>query len=143
MAESAAATISSIIEAVKAPKDRYARFRLMILGVVLVNILVSFVLFFSIGRRDVEADLWFKPGFPNDLVVIRNESGGIMRDVQIVLDGRYRATVRLLKPGVKGLILNSEFFDTSQETPETGYKPRKAEIRHDGDSVNIELKVKK
>ena len=115
-------------------KGRYQKIRVWILFVFALDVLftVAFVASSDPGSERFEA--WFQPGFPSNMVVIRNLGERSADDVLLILDGRFRSKVATLVPGPTGLQIDTEFRDGVGGSPPDSYLPRRLEIRF-GDTV--------
>ncbi len=114
--------------------NRFARMRIWLVGAFAADVLLTLMVVLSSGA-DLEADAWFKPGFPSDLIVVRNEEP--LSDVVITLDGRWVHRKSYLAPGVRGLDVRDDFRDDAEARPEPGYRPKVIQISADGDSITL------
>ncbi|MEM1022243.1 MAG: hypothetical protein AAGD10_19685 [Myxococcota bacterium] len=110
--------------------NRWARMRiwvLVILGLDAVLTVVG-VLAFSASPR-VEA--WFEPGFPHDMVIVRNLDDSPLRDVVLLIDGRFRHRVdKIPAEGSSGFDLVRDFADGTGRGPDDGYVPQTLVVTH-------------
>jgi len=110
--------------------NRWARMRLWVLAALGLDavLTVGAVLALS-GSPQVEA--WFEPGFPADMVIVRNLDDSPLRDVELVIDQRYRHRVALIpEEGTTGFDLRREFEDAKGRGPDQDYVPRSLVVTH-------------
>lgn len=74
----------------------------------------------------------FDPGFPADLVVVRNLGSRPMDAVVLTLDGRYVHRLGHLPAGPQVPVVLDEFVDQGSYSPVEGYVPHRLEVRHAG-----------
>lgn len=138
----------SLSHAFRSTKDaydqagRFARMRLWIMGAFGLDVVLVVALATVIGARAIDVDVWFQPGFPSDMLVVRNEGGDVLRDVQFVLDDRYRLRVDALPLGLQGFEVSRDFRDASGTPPGRGYEPRVVEVRTGGASMRLDVEQK-
>lgn len=133
------------VEAVKRAKadydaeTRYAKMRIWIVGALVADVVgtLLFVLLASDAPPAIEA--WYQPGFPANMVVIRNQSGAAIREVELLIDDRYRAKMDRLIPGPNGLRFNTDFKDRDDRVPPSGYAPKTLEIRARDEVLRLSL----
>ncbi len=118
--------------------DRYSRLRLVIAGVLGVDVLVTLVVVIVASVVSLEVQARFVEGFPSNLVMLQND-GSAIEDAEVVIDGRYTARVREIPHGALGLELDREFRDASDAPPPRDYRPRTAQVKAGSASVDIDL----
>lgn len=108
--------------------DRYARMRLWVVAVVVVDLLVT-VGYLGLSGERPDLELWYRESFPSNLLIVRNHDDDAMRNVRIVLDDRYRLEL-LEVPGssVQGYPMDREFHDVEGRTPGPQYRPRSVRL---------------
>lgn len=119
--------------------NRFARMRLLILALFVVDVLVVVIFMGSIGAREIEITVFFKKSFPTNMLVVRNESGDTMKEVRFTLDDRYVLTVPKLEPGLRGFEVTRDFLDAQELTPGEDYEPRIVVIEADGDRMTLDV----
>lgn len=123
-------------------EDRFSKMRIWVIGAVGADVVLTllFVVLASGPSLDVRA--WYEEGFPSNLIVVQNR-GEVLRDVELVVDGKYRARMPSLAPGPTGLEIDREFRDALDFPPAGTYKPTQLEIRAGGSEVELELRREK
>ncbi len=121
--------------------NRFARMRLLILALFVVDVLVVVIFMGSIGSRDIEITVFFKKSFPSNMLVVRNESGETMEKVRFTLDDRYVLTVPKLEPGLRGFEVNREFIDAQELSPGDEYEPRIVVVETDGEKMTLDVSI--
>lgn len=114
--------------------SRFMKMRVWIVGVLGLDVLltVGFVLF---SGSALEVSAWFEPGFPANMLVVKNETGDALEEAILVLDNRYTLQVDRIETGVNGYDVNQAFRDEQDFTPPSSYKPAMLELRVDGHKV--------
>lgn len=148
LAENIREAVASIASMLRSGKDayegasRFARMRLWAIAVFGADVLLV-VLFVALsGGRPLDLEVWFQPGFPSNMVVFRNEGREALKDVELVLDGRFRLKVNKLPTGLRGFELNRDFRDATNAAPPDGYRPRVVEVRTPDDAAEIEVEAR-
>jgi hypothetical protein len=117
--------------------SRFGRMRVWILAVFGLDVL-GVVLFVALASgRPMDLEVWFQPGFPSNMLVIRNEGASALEDVQLVLDGRYQLSVERLAPGLQGFEVNRAFRDASNLAPPEDYRPEELLVSTGGGTARI------
>lgn len=121
-------------------KGRFQKLRIWIILIFIVDVVgtVGFVASGDSAAGRFEA--WFQPGFPSNMVVVRNLGQRSVDDVMLVLDGQFRTKVATLQPGPTGLQIDTEFRDGIGGSPPDSYLPKRLEIRT-ADRLVAEVKV--
>lgn len=113
--------------------DIYARMRIWIVGALVADALVVVLVLAILGGRDQWVAVGLQTGFPGDMVVIHNLDDDPMRDVRVVLDGRFEATVDLIAGDqTVGLEMAREFRDDAGAIPPGDYRPNEARVEWGG-----------
>lgn len=120
-------------------EDRFGKLRVWIIGAFGLDVLLTVAFVFFVGGRALAVDAWYEEGFPSNLIIIQNE-GAPLEDVELRVDGKFTARVRHLEPGPSGLELDREFRDGNDFPPPASYRPRALEIRAGRSTMRIELR---
>ncbi|MBI3178121.1 MAG: hypothetical protein HYZ27_00580, partial [Deltaproteobacteria bacterium] len=110
-------------------EGRFAKLRIQIVLLFALNLGVAGVVGFASRDTALKIEAWWQIGFPSNLIVVQNLSERPVRDVTMVLDGRYTAHVALLKPGSNGLEIEKEFLDAKKFAPLKDEPPKILEIQ--------------
>lgn len=121
---------------------RFARMRLLILGLLIVDVFAVIVFMSTMGSRDLDVTVWFEKSFPSNMLVVRNESGDPLDDVRLTLDGRFVLVVPRLEVGVRGFEVSHDFVDTDELTPDDDYLPRVVVVEADGETMSLDVSAK-
>ncbi len=119
--------------------NHWARMRLWVLAIVGLDAVLTLgaVVAFS-GSPRVEA--WFEPGFLADMVIVRNLDDSPLREVELVIDQRFRHRVaEIPEEGTTGFDLRREFEDDQGRGPEKDYVPRRLVVSHSRGRREISL----
>jgi hypothetical protein len=116
-------------------QSRFMKMRIWIVAVLAIDAMVTLgFVFVAGGHPNVVA--WYQPGFPANMLVVRNE-GGYLKDATLVLDNRYTYAVERIDKGLNGFDVNHAFRDKDDFTPPESYRPRELEIRVKNDAVKV------
>jgi hypothetical protein len=122
--------------------SRFMRMRVWIFSLLGADVLVTIMFVLFSGGRALDVDVWFEPGFPANILVVRNEEGDPLPNATLVLDGRYRLTVDQIERGANGYEVNRVFRDSQDASPPDSYKPQQLEIWVDDDSFSFAIGTK-
>ncbi|MBI4817162.1 MAG: hypothetical protein HY791_12945 [Deltaproteobacteria bacterium] len=125
-------SLVSLVRRAKADYDsegRFAKLRIQIVALFALNLVAAGVVAFASRDLTLRLDAWWQIGFPSNLIVVQNLSDRPVRDVTMVLDGRYTAHVAVLKPGSNGLEIEKEFLDAKKFAPLKDEPPKLLEIQ--------------
>jgi hypothetical protein len=119
--------------------SRFMKMRVWIVTALALDVLLTlgFVLFS--GGRPLDVVVWFEPGFPANMLVVRNEGSYALRNATLVLDGRYTLAVDKIDRGLNGYEVNRAFKDNQDFSPPDSYKPRELEIRVEEERVKVAI----
>lgn len=138
-------TVDSLKGIFRSTKDaydgasRFARLRMGVLAVFAVDVLAVLVFVLGSGGRPLDLEVWFQPGFPSNMLVVRNEGSRPLEDVKLLLDGRYGLEVLSLPVGLQGFEVNRDFRDADNLAPEEDYRPQTLRVETDGDSATFDV----
>jgi hypothetical protein len=118
---------------------RFMKMRVWIVAILLVDLAVTVGFVFFIGGQPLNLSVWYQPGFPSNMLVVKNEGGRPLKDVTLILDNRYSAVVDKIDRGPNGFELNHVFRDKDDFAPPDSYKPAQVEIRVDRDVVRVPI----
>lgn len=139
-AHDAAGSLTGALNSTREAYDgasRFARMRLWVLGVFVVDVL-AVVLYLSLtGGRPMDLQVWFQPGFPSNMIVFRNEGSEPLTEVQLLLDGQYGLKVTSLPTGLRGFEVSRDFRDPTDRPPPEGYRPQMVRVITSGDTEDI------
>lgn len=136
---------SSAFGFIRAKKDtyetgsRFLKMRVWIVAFVLADVVATLGFVFFSGGRPLDVVVWFEPGFPANMLVLRNETGAVLEDATLVLDGKYTLEVERIERGLNGFEVNHAFRDAQEFAPSDKYRPVSLEIRVDGDAVSLQI----
>ena len=119
--------------------SRHSKKRVLALGIFGIDVIASAFYVFIATRQPIDIQAWFEPGFPSNMVVLRNNEDGALEDVTLVLDLRYSMSLTELEPGISGLEVNREFRDNQNKAPKEDYRPERLIVHVDGNSVSFKL----
>jgi hypothetical protein len=117
----------------------FGRWRLLVAAVVLADVLLTAggVWLLSGGPG---AEVWFEEGFPSNMLILRNYDASPLRDVRIVLDGRFVHEVEeIAGDATIGFELDREFRDEAGHPPDDDYRPRSVQLQHRRRTVTLRL----
>ncbi|MEL6185431.1 MAG: hypothetical protein AAFU79_12480, partial [Myxococcota bacterium] len=83
----------------------------------------------------------YRPGFPQNMLMVKNGSGRVAREVELVLDGRWYYRPGDLSPGAHGFPLRQVFESEDNAQFPSGYVPRQLLIVYRGGSEDLEVKA--
>jgi len=113
----------------------FARMRIWIVGALVADLVVVILTLAVVGRPDTWVEVGLQTGFPGDMVILHNLDDDPLRDVRVVLDGRYEASVpRIEGEETVGLELVREFHDEAGHFPPASYRPEEARVEYGGRS---------
>lgn len=110
--------------------ERFTRARTLIVGAMILNAVLALSVSLGIFLARTSWSARYEPGFPSDMLVLKNAGGDKLREVRLVLDGRFTHRVRALGPGVHGFEIQRAFEDAQENRPPSGYIPRELVILH-------------
>ncbi len=142
LANVAAETFSDAFETTREAYDgasRFARLRLLVLGVFGLDVIAVILFMAMSGGRPLDLEVWFQPGFPSNMLVFRNEGGEPLKDVHLVLDGKFSLQVLSLPTGLRGFEVSREFRDATDMAPDEGYRPRLVRVTTSDEAVDIRI----
>lgn len=119
--------------------SRFARLRLWILAVFGLDVVAVIVFMAMSGGRPLDLEVWFQPGFPSNMLVFRNESDEPLKNVRLVLDGKFTLQVPSLPTGLRGFEVSREFRDSANLGPAEGYRPQRVSVTTGDDTVDIAI----
>ena len=119
----------------------YAKLRMWIVAAFIADVVLTFgyIAVAGSGGPSAAVEAWFEPSFPSNILVVRNFDTEPIEDVELIVDGRYRAQLSQLMPGPTGLTIDRDFHDGVQATPPATYEPRRLELRTVDDVVQIRI----
>lgn len=135
----------SILDLLKRGAERYqgaSRFGRMRLGLLLflfVDVIVVLILATTVGQKLFEVEIWHQPGFPSSMIVLRNQDRP-MKEVHLVLDGRYELVLETMPLGLKGITVQKEFRDAQWRAPQQGYQPSELVFRVGEREMRVNLR---
>ncbi len=138
--------MDSLQSTVRTTKDaydgasRFTRMRIWIGTVLAADVLLTFLFVGVVGSQAMALEVWFEPGFPSNLLVVRNQGNDVLEDVFLVLDDRYTLRVPRLDPGPNGFEINREFHDKDDFGPPDDYMPSSLEVVSSNDKMHIQVK---
>lgn len=113
--------------------SRFARLRIAIVGALAVNVVAVIVVLAVAGSRDEWVAVRFQAGFPGDMLIVHNLDADPMREVHVVLDDRFEATVEIIGGyQTVGIELAREFRDPDGAIPPSKYRPTEARVEWSG-----------
>lgn len=120
---------------------RFMRMRVWIVALLSIDVIATIAFVVVSGIRTFDVDVWFEPGFPSNMLVVRNQEQ-IVSNATLVLDEKYRLSVERIEVGLNGYEVNRAFRDAQDISPPDSYKPRKLEIRFGGGAYDFSVGVK-
>lgn len=135
----------AFVEGVRAAKEsyragtRFFKMRVWIVAVVALDLFASFGFVIFSGGQPLHIVVWYQPGFPSNMLVVKNEGGRALKDVTLLLDNRYIFKAEQLDNGVNGFEVNHVFHDSNDLTPSDTYRPHEVEIRVRGNKVLLPI----
>lgn len=123
------------------PEGRFRAYRGAILAGVVVNAVVALSLAAGMYLARTTWSAHYRPGFPLDMLMVKNGSGRVASDVELVLDGRWIYRPGDLSPGAHGFPLRQVFEDAESERFPTGYVPRRLHIAYQGGSEDLAVEA--
>jgi hypothetical protein len=122
-------------------EGRFNQMRIWVVAAVIADaLLTSAFVVSSGGSNPLKIDGWFQKGFPSNLVVIRNDSKTELVDVELEIDGRYRAKVDHITLGANGFPIDQQFLDAQHHAPPAEYRPSTLTVHAGKDQVDIRLR---
>lgn len=124
------------------PVDQEAvldRVRRWIVIAMVVNVFLAGGLALAIELSRTSLSARYEPGFPSDMLMVKNGGEQRLFDVVLEIDGRYLHQVRSLRPGVHGFEVQRAFEDRQENRPAAGYVPRLLKVMHRGGQETIEV----
>lgn len=118
---------------------RFARMRVWILAILAADVCLVALLAARIGSTPLDLEVWYEPGFPSNLLIVRNQEKAALSPVTLVLDGRYELRLERLEPGVRGFEVSREFRDAQQRVPADDYRPATVEVRAAGAEMALPI----
>lgn len=119
--------------------SRFLKMRVWIVGILALDVVLTLAFVLLSGGRSLDVVVWYKPGFPANMLVVKNETGDVLEDVKLVLDGRYAHQVDRIDRGLNGFDVNQLFRDASDGTPPDTYRPSQLQLVIDGDPVLLPI----
>src|SRR5438874_2175982 len=116
---------------------RFMKMRVWIVALLAVDMLATLGFVLLPGGTPLNLVVWYQPGFPSNLLVVKNEGGSALKDVTLILDNRYTATVERIDKGPNGFEVNHVFRDKDDFAPPDTYKPAQLEIHIAKDVVKL------
>jgi hypothetical protein len=107
---------------------RFGRGRAGLIALFVLDVVLSVAWVVHATGPASELEAWYQAGFPSNLVVLTNHTDAPMRDLEVVLDGRFLLKIRALMPGPTGFQIDREFRDARRRRPDAGYKPQSARV---------------
>lgn len=120
-------------------KARFTRLRNLIIGGMALNALLALLVSLGVILARTSWSARYEPGFPSDMLVVKNAGQDKLRGVRLVLDGRFVHEVRLLGPGVHGFEIQRAFEDAQENRPPSGYRPRALRIQHEDGVEEVQV----
>jgi hypothetical protein len=117
---------------------RFMRMRVWIVALLLIDVFATVAFLIFSGIRTFDVDVWFEPGFPSNMLVVRNQESPVSNAI-LVLDERYRLSVERIDVGVNGYEVNRAFRDSSDASPPDSYKPQKLVIKFGGGTYDFSV----
>ena len=119
---------------------QFARMRIWVFAVLAVDLIMVVSVIAVTGTRVLALEVWYQPSFPANLLIVRND-GSSIREVSVLLDGRYRIGGRNLAPGVNGFEVERQFRDEKGERPPLGYRPSLVTVHARGETMEVSVKT--
>lgn len=118
--------------------SRFLKMRVWIVGILALDLVLtlSFVL---MSGQSFDVEVWFEPGFPSNMLVVKNQTGDPLEDVTLVLDGRYTLQVDRIEEGPNGFEVNHAFHDAQDSPPVDTYRPAQLELRIKSHVVRVPI----
>lgn len=117
--------------------SRFAKMRVWIIAILALDAILTVTYVIQSGAKPLDVVVWFEPGFPANMLVLRNEGGEPLEDVTLILDRKYELEVERIEEGLNGYEVNRAFRDREDLGPPESYAPKELEIRIEGRSVRI------
>src|SRR5947209_5716686 len=118
---------------------RFLKMRVWIVALLAIDLLATLGFVFFVGGQPMNLIVWYQPGFPSNMLVVRNDGGSALKDVTLVLDNKYTATVERIDKGPNGFEVNHVFRDKEDFAPPDSYRPAQVEIRIKADVVRLPI----
>lgn len=113
--------------------NEFARMRIWIVGALVADFAIVIAVLAVVGGSDTRVEVGLQTGFPGDMLILHNLDDDPLRDVRIVLDGRYEAELDQIEGDrTVGLELIREFRDPQGLYPPSSYQPIEARIDYEG-----------
>lgn len=122
---------------------KYAQMRRLVWAAMVLNAVVALGVAITVVAIRPTLSARFEPGFPSDMLLVKNGTGARLEEVVLELDQRWVARVRRLEPGVRGFELKHAFEDVSEARPPNGYVPRSLTVSHSEGSATIEVSIRR
>ena len=114
---------------------RYQRLRFILVSLFALDIaVVGFIVVTLVTAYDALA-VSFRSEFPTRLVVVRNQKK-VLKDAEVVLDGRFHFIVPRLELGPVGIELR-DFRDRNGLPPDDAYRPAQVVIKTDRERFRL------
>lgn len=123
-------------------ESKFQQMRILTGLAFLVNVVATVGMFFVLAGSGRGYEAWMESTGPSHVLMIRRDDDDTEHGVEVVLDGKYRATVKL-EGRASGFALDAVFVDPEGFVPARDYRPRKLELVIDGDRMSIPLGAKR
>lgn len=116
---------------------RFTRIRVWILALVVTDLIATLGYVFFSATNPLDVVVWFQPGFPANMLVVRNDGSAPLNDATLVLDEKYLLTVERIEKGPNGYEVSSLFRDKEDQRPPDTYRPVVLRMLLHGATVRI------
>jgi hypothetical protein len=104
-----------------------------------LDVLLVSAVALALHRTPTDLEAWVEVSYPVSFVVVRHSGDTPLRNVRLVLDGRYVHNASKVAPGLNGFELVRDFEDHEGLTPTNDYSPQALEVSTSESEIVVPL----